>query len=511
MTHFKKITILIFNLIHSSFFLLISGLASLYIYFFLWLLAKNLLGNKLASLLNLFPERFQIIQLASYYLFFFFALTLFWAIRQSQKGLIKPIFWFWAIFFFFSFSFILITTPPLTSQDVFLSLFHGRIFSYYRQNPYLVAPQNFLGDPFSESVQDWLEGGTCYGPIWTLLVSAISFLFPNSFFLQLLSLRIFLLVIFCLLIIFLIKIIYRHRPNWAFPLFILLAWQPFLLIETINNAHFDILVGFTVLLGLYFVSQNHYLKGFMALWLGFLLKYIPLLLLPLGIRFLFSQKDKKTAFQITLKTIAIIVLLTIIAYLPFGYSMFQPKTPFGRSSSLNIWLLPFSPFFSFTNLPPIPFFSTLLGMPILGIALNIETISKLHSAPWFNFQTPIESLANTVRFLSLAIYLIFYLWLIFRPFQDKRELFKRGFWILALYLLICAFWFMAWHLIWAFPLAIAAGLLPTLIILGWSLLSFPYPFPALYYGSVFVLPLILLAKSLKKIIKFNFLEWEHSK
>ncbi len=39
-------------------------------------------------------------------------------------------------------------TPPLTSQDVFWNLFQGRIFSHYRQNPYLIAPQNFLGGPF---------------------------------------------------------------------------------------------------------------------------------------------------------------------------------------------------------------------------------------------------------------------------------------------------------------------------------------------------------------------------
>ncbi len=479
------------RLINSPLPLLIFGGGSLGFYLFLWTFAQELLGNELVSLLDRFLNSYWIIQILGYWLFFFFTLALLWAVRQSQKGLIGPIFWFLAIFFFLSFSFILMAIPPLTSQDAFWNLFQGRIFSHYHQNPYLVAPQNFSGNPFLKPIQTWRHCPMVYGPIWTLLVSLISFLFPDNLFLQLLLLRIILLIILGGLIAVGVLAVRQFNFSWSFPTFIALAWQPFLLIHTVNNAHNDILIGFTLLLGLFLISRRDYFKGFISLWFGVLIKYTPLLLFPLGIKFLFSQENLKRAIRILIPIIGAIILLTLIAYFPFGYNIFQFKK-FSHQSQL----------FAYTNLPPIPFWLITIGGTISRININKEIILRKGQIPW-SFENSSLSLINVVRILSLAIFLVLYLWLVFKPFGNEKDFFKRGFWIFAIYLLIASFWFMDWYLIWLMPLAVVSGLGPTLLSLGWSPLAFPHPYPRLQiFGPLFTLlglTIFFFIKSVRRI------------
>ena len=294
-----------------------------------------------------------------------------------------------------------------------------------------------------------------YGPIWTLLVSMISSLFPSNLFFQLLILRLILLIVLVTLIALAILIVRQFAPPWAFPAFIALAWQPLLLIQTVNTAHSDILIGFTVLLGLFLICRRHYFKGFISLWLGVLIKYTPLLIIPLGIKFIFSRENVRKGVKILIPIVLAMIFLTLIAYFPFGYNIFQFKK-FGHQSQL----------FAYTSLPPIPFWLITIGEVISGIDIHKELLLRNWQIPWWSFENPPVSLVNIVRILSLIIFLLFYFWLLFKPFGDEKDFFRRGFWVFAIYLLIASFWFMAWYLIWLMPLAVVSGLGLTLITLG---------------------------------------------
>jgi len=457
------------QIINSSLPLLILGGASLFVYFLLGFLTRNLLGGELDTLLSRFPESSFFISNDSFLLFLFYALVLIWAVRQSKSGSIRPSYWIIAAVFFLLFCIILLAIPPLTSQDVFWNLFHGKIFTHYHQNPYLVTPQEFPADPYLKLIRVWQDFPMTHGPLWTLLVSAVSVLTANNLFSSVFILRMVLFIILGLVIGLMVFIVRQINPPWSFPAFIALSWQPLLLINTINNASNDIIIGLTALLGLFLISRGRYFQGFTVLWIGVLVKYVILLLIPLGIIFVIRRHGLKAMIKIITPIIGAIILLTLIAYLPFGYNIFQFP---GLSYQSRL--------FQYTVLPPLPFWLTTVGAIINGTDIK-EIINNNLQIPLLTFKerTPLELLVFVVRSLSVAIFLVFYFWLLYLPFRDERDFFKRGFWIFSAYLLIAPFWFMSWYLIWLIPLAVISGLGPTLFALGWSVIAFPYPFPIL--------------------------------
>lgn len=462
--------------------LLILGGASLFLYFLLGFLTRNLLGGEMDTLLIRFPSSLYFIASFSFLLFLFYTLVLIWAVRQSKSVSVRPSYWVIAIVFFLLFCAILLAIPPLTSQDVFWNLFQGRIFTHYQQNPYLVTPQEFSGDPYFGLIRIWQDFPMTHGPIWTLLVSAVSILTPNNLFSSLFILRMVLFIILGLVIGLTVLVVRQVNPPWSFPAFIALSWQPLLLINTINNASNDIIIGLTALLGLFLIFRGRYLQGFTVLWIGVLVKYVILLLIPLGIIFVIHRHGLKAMIKIITPIIGVIIFLTLIAYLPFGYNIFQFS---GLSSQIHL--------FEYTVLPPVPFWLTTVGATISGTDIK-EIIRNNQQIPLslFKDRTALESLVLIVRILSVAIFLVFYFWLLFKPFQNERDLFRRGFWIFAVYLLIAPFWFMDWYLIWLIPLAVVSGLVPTLIVLGWSVIAFSCLFPRLQIIAAIVFVSMLL-------------------
>lgn len=477
--------------------LFIFGGISIFLYLKIRFFAWNLVDGELDTLFSRIPSSQDFFQGYFYMLFLFFGLNLIWSIKKSKLGCIFTSDWVLAIIFFLSFSIILMSMPPLTSQDIFWNLFHGKIFSFYHKNPYLVSPQNFPYDPSLGLIRAWRDFPMTHGPIWTLIVSLVYFLAPHNLFHQLLIIRGFLFLILISLIALSVLIIKKLNPQWSFPTFIALAWHP-LLLMTLNNAHNDILIALTSALGLFLIFQNRYFAGFITLWIGVLVKYVNLLLIPLGLIFVIRRHGFKI-FESFNSILAIIIFLTFFIYLPFGYNFKQFSGPTYQTR-----------LFEYTVLPPFPFWLTTVGGDIFKINLN-PIINKSLQVNWLKLEkaSNLEILVNIIRILSLLFFAFVYFWLIFKPFKKEEDLFKRGFLIFASYLLIAPFWFMSWYLIWLIPLATISGLWPTLITLGWSFIAFPYPFPmlqiitALFSITTFLVILILKYIKNFKRIKIN--------
>src|SRR5689334_6878733 len=68
---------------------------------------------------------------------------------------------------------LLLPGYPLLSDDIFYSIFGGRIIAHYGQNPFLHPPAHFASDPFL-SYAGWKELTMPYGPLWALLSGGVS-------------------------------------------------------------------------------------------------------------------------------------------------------------------------------------------------------------------------------------------------------------------------------------------------------------------------------------------------
>lgn len=432
-------------------------------------LSGNLLKGNAYAVIDQTPFIFLEIIKYCWFIFLISGIAVWVARQQSIKSCVRRSHWIIAIIYFLLFCVVLIVMNPLSSQDVFWNLFQGKIFTQYHQNPYLTTPGDFPEDPYLSNIPVWQDFKMTHGPVWTFIVSAASIISPNNLALQIIALRIVLFAILVILIYFLVATISRINPSWAFPAFIALSWQPLILIETIANAHNDILVGAAAIIGLFLISQKKYLKGFIFLWIGVLTKYILLLLIPLGIMLMLRRHSWQNIAKIGLKIILICSLLTLIFYFPFGYGQHLFS---GLTQQAHL--------FNYATLSPVPFWLTTIGFNIFGIDKKgvLSNQATQSTSSIFADQNSYELVILIVRITTIAIFILGYLWLIFKRYHNNQDFIKRGFLIIALYLLVAPNWFMAWYLVWLIPLAVAVGFHATLIVLIVSALVFPYPLPA---------------------------------
>jgi len=68
--------------------------------------------------------------------------------------------------------------------------------------------------------------------------------------------------------------------------------NPMLLNEQIVNAHLDVLLANTLIVLIGCLYSGRYVCGILAIWVGFLVKTLPIICLPLVFAFLFNPRGE---------------------------------------------------------------------------------------------------------------------------------------------------------------------------------------------------------------------------
>ena len=235
----------------------------------------------------------------------------FWGYRHVKHFSLKLI-----IGGYLTFAFILMMTPVLSSLDVYMYAMRGRVVSVYHQNPYLHSTDEFSHDPFLKlTCPAWRRLKQNYGPLWTIFSSSLAWMGHNR-----INLTLFLYKLWGFLgnslVLFLV---YKISRLWGSAkvkrrLF-LYAWNPFLLIEFVNNAQNDIWMIFFGALALYFYYRKSDLWIVPSLVLAGLVKYIYWALIPLFLVFLWREKRLSLRVLLVSGTISLVALISF--YLPF--------------------------------------------------------------------------------------------------------------------------------------------------------------------------------------------------
>jgi hypothetical protein len=187
-------------------------------------------------------------------------------------------------------------------------------------------------------VDYWLE----YPPLFpwlVVLVYRLSVLIPlwtepRLWFNTLLGLSLLPFEIGNLTVLYLIALELYHRTGalrcaWIYaslfaPLYTWLGW-------------FDGMPLFFLLLALYFLLKRRGLLAGLALGLGFMVKVIPLLILPIGLRSLQSMKERAGFLLTTGLTVGLIALPFLLTGPAFLFTAF--RSMLGRSAWETIWAL----------------------------------------------------------------------------------------------------------------------------------------------------------------------------
>lgn len=297
--------------------------------------------------------------LSLFFLLYFLTLRLI----QSQKLKAKNIF----VLIGVCVGILLFSYPAVLSFDIFNYIATAKVTFFYHENPYIVMPFEFLGDPlllFTHASNKL----ALYGPLWIGLTSIPYYLGLNNFLLTLFNFKLF-IVPFYLGSTFLIWKISKNVFSVA-----AFALNPLVLIETLVSSHNDIVMMFLALPAFFFLSNK---KFFSWLWIlgSILIKYATAALVPIFIYAIIQKKIKeKKIFQYCAFSMFLIFALSFLReeiypwyaiwFLIFVCLLPQKKSLFLLSGALSFGLM--------LRYVPFMLYGTYYGTtPLLKIILTI--------------------------------------------------------------------------------------------------------------------------------------------
>src|SRR5579859_5006790 len=168
---------------------------------------------------------------------------------------------------------------PIDAADIFDNIDRGRITARYGGNPFYEAPRRYAQD-WSFGYVPWPDYTSAYGPLWELIAAGASRLAGESPLSNVLVFKSLGLMFYAGCVALIAGILRQKAPERALQGVCLFALNPFVIYETAGNGHNDIVMVFFILLSLWAVLRQRYAWAALALVAGGLIKFIPLLLLP---------------------------------------------------------------------------------------------------------------------------------------------------------------------------------------------------------------------------------------
>ncbi len=359
-----------------------------------------------------------------------------WQVAQQAGGRTA---WLIVLGSALAFSVVLLFFYPLDAADIFDYIMYARISGIYGGNPFREVAQQFATDPFYPYAA-WPGTPSDYGPIWEVLAGGIARLAGDNVIVTVIAFKL-LCGLFLATGIGLVAVILRRAaPERALAGVTFLAWNPIILYETMGNGHNDIAMAIWLLAAVWAILSRRYTLAVLALLSGALIKFIPLLLLPIaGIVALRNLPNLRTRLHFLAITTFTATALIAIIYSRYWYGL--ESLGLGRRAQL--------------------FTASLPAMLQAWLQLNWE----LKDIDW------------PINMITASLTLLFVGWQSWRTWREPSWLrfCQATLHILLFYLLVTCTWFQQWYLVW--PLCVAALLPPgpvvylALISGGYTLLS----------------------------------------
>lgn len=362
----------------------------------------------------------------------------------------------WAIVLIaaFGFGFALLYMYPFGAADIFDNIVHARIFDFYGGNPFVNLIRQYPSDPFIPYVA-WPNDPSAYGPLWELAAGMAIRLAGPDMLASILNLKL-LPALFWALSLGVAGVMLLHsekRP--ALPYMLLLAWNPLLLYEVWGNGHNDMMMAFFILAAAWMIMEKRYSLAVVSLVAGGLVKYIPILLLPIvGLIALRALPDNRRRLLFILSSGVLSIGLIVLAFSSFWVGI-QTLSIDRRELMLS------------GTLP-----SAIYSILVDG-TFHLDKIST----------------AKTITSLLMWITVAYAFFEGFRAMSKPtwQSYVNHAFYVLMFYLLVTCPWFQQWYAIW--PLVLLPFLEPQArnlaLIFGFSVLGKQlWVDPWLYWSAV---------------------------
>lgn len=207
---------------------------------------------------------------------------------------------------------------PVTANDVFGYIDQSLIMVQYHQNPIAVSPAAFPNDPLMSIPGGWAGYTAAYGPLGLIIDALPAMVAHRDLLANLLLLKLLFSAI-TVMGAYLVHGILRHvAPRRALAGALLLAWNPMVLFETSANGHNDIVMMAFTVFALLLVAEGSFTLGPSFLMAAALVKYAPLLLMPLVLVYAASRLENwRDRASYLARTGGVVLVIAAVAYRPF--------------------------------------------------------------------------------------------------------------------------------------------------------------------------------------------------
>jgi len=179
---------------------------------------------------------------------------------------------------------ILLFSFPSFSYDIFNYIATAKVTYFYKENPYLVMPIEFIGEPMLNFMHA-ANKIALYPPLWIIITAIPHFLGLGNILLTVFTFKAFVALFYLVLA----WLIWRLSEKSAYSL-AFFALNPLVIIETLVSGHNDVVMMAFALFGFYLLFQNRKILSFVSLLISIGIKYATIVLLPL---FVLSSRFKK--------------------------------------------------------------------------------------------------------------------------------------------------------------------------------------------------------------------------
>lgn len=280
---------------------------------------------------------------------------------------------------------ILVFSFPAFSYDIFNYIFTAKVAYHYGENPYLMMPIEFMGDPnliFTRAANKV----ALYGPSWIGLTAIPYFLGFGNIVATIFSFKLF-MAAFYLGVIWLIWKISKNIFSVA-----LFALNPLVVVETLVSSHNDIVMMFFALLAFYLLKRSRLFLASLSFFLAIFIKYTMIILLPIFIFILINQYKRKIinwdgVFHVAAWMMFILILLVA----PIREEIYPWYV---------IWILAFAPLVIKRKL-------LILLTITLSLSAMLRYVPVIYTGSYMGITPLIKEL---VTFIPLSVVVIFWIW-----------------------------------------------------------------------------------------------------
>ncbi len=325
---------------------------------------------------------------------------------------------------------------PRTSSDIAIYAYYGRVAAVYHENPYAVVPDDHADDLIYPLINPtWHAWRNTYGPAWSAIAAAAARLGGENIVRLVMAFKAVALIFFggCLILVWLLTRgpLDQTRAAAAGKL-LLLAWNPVVLLETVQNGHNDGALVFFALLSVFLLTKRRPLAAGAFLGLSISVKYVTALMLPAALVFLCATgrgapngcRRRSTLFICGLT--AVLVTLSV----PYWDRGLMLAGPAGLSMH---WLYhTVSPF-------------------IFLVWTAARTLSSASPS------VLMETLAIPAGRITAALLLALLTIRMMKPPAGTERLIRNSLQPLLVFVLLACQWIMPWYAVWLIPLFILIG------------------------------------------------------